>query len=649
MGIKVNKNSKIVSLFIIFLIISSLFSSLSFGLKIESMNEDSENEYDEYIIELKEKPLFKYAKEIRSNLFYKTKLNNYKNELLDSQNDAKKAILSLFDDETGQEVVISSSYYKITNGFCIKNMQKRYVDSIANMPFVKNIYPNYRFSVLLDESVDIINASAVWEEKDSQDRFIKGQGVRIALLDTGANYSHPDLVSSYVDGYDYFNNDDDPMDDDRDGHGTHCAGILVGDGTNSSGRYTGVAPEADLYVYKVLDNKGDGEWENILLGLEAAVDPNGDGDTSDHVDIISASFGTETPGSPDDFVCKKIDEIVDLGIIVVTAAGNMGSGQSTIISPGASLKAITVGSVDKNDVIAVTSSRGPVFSEGREFIKPDVVAPGVSIMSTSSTGGYKTLSGTSMSAPHVAGAVALLLQANPDWTPSMVKNALERSAVDLGTIGKDNSYGSGRIDVFNALKNPIPYAILNVPNRILKGIIDIKGTAKSGNEDPDDFINYSLSYRKGENRVQIYLGDSQVDNDILCQWNTSNLEEGIYELTLKVVCKDHINNSKTIETSEVKNVEIVNEEEKIFIDAPSAIDESTVFNIKITDFSGEPVPAFVILTAPFSLPRIKFGSVVEIKSPRIFSPRKENITGKIIVIEILSQEIIKQDITIIND
>jgi hypothetical protein len=269
-------------------------------------------------------------------------------------------------------------------------------------------------------------------------------------------------------------------------------------------------------------------------------------------------------------------------------------------------------------------------------------------MSTSYKGDYTLMSGTSMSTPHVAGAAALLLQANPDWTPTMVKSALERNAVDFGAPGKDNTYGSGRIDVFNALKVPLPYAILNVPSRIKKGIIDIKGTAKSGNEDPDDFINYTLSYKKDGEKVQMFVGDSPVNNDLLYQWDTTDFEAGKYELILDVVCVDHRNDFETIKISEVVDIEIVNDDDKIFIEAPSEIEELTSFHIAVTDINGDPVPSFVILTAPFSLPRIKFGSDVEIISPIILNPRKENLTGKIIVIEVLSKEIVKQEIQIIN-
>jgi hypothetical protein len=162
------------------------------------------------------------------------------------------------------------------------------------------------------------------------------------------------------------------------------------------------------------------------------------------------SFGTKEPGNPDDNLCEILDNIVDAGITVIAAAGNLGPDLKTITSPGCARKSICVGSTDKNDEIAASSSRGPVEWSGNILEKPDIVAPGVSISSTSKSGGYEINSGTSMATPHASGTAALLLQAHPEYSPNEVKQKLIESTKDIG-YGK-NTQGNGRIDIFNAIK-----------------------------------------------------------------------------------------------------------------------------------------------------------------------------------------------------
>ncbi|GAG79470.1 unnamed protein product, partial [marine sediment metagenome] len=220
------------------------------------------------------------------------------------------------------------------------------------------------------------------------------------------------------DGYDFVNDDEDPMDDY--GHGTHCAGIAAG-----NGNVKGVAPDAILYAYKVLNEMGGGTEADVILGIERAVDPNNDDDFSDCIDVISMSLGGY--GNPDDPASQAVDNAVENGVVVVISAGNSGPSQKTIRSPGTSRKAITVGASCKtvdigtdnycSSAVSSFSSRGPVVWKEGSMIKPDVIAPGVNIISTVRNGGYESNSGTSMAAPHVAGAAALLIQAHSDWLP----------------------------------------------------------------------------------------------------------------------------------------------------------------------------------------------------------------------------------------
>ena len=270
----------------------------------------------------------------------------------------------------------------------------------------------------------------------------------MAIVDTGIDYTHPDLGGCLgtscrvIGGYDFVNNDADPM--DGMGHGTHVAGIVGASGTS-----TGVAPDVSFLAYKVLSSSGSGSFSNVIAGIERATDPDGDPNTDDSADIINMSLGGL--GSPDDAVSQAVDAAVALGVTVVISAGNSGSSYQTIGSPGVARKAITVGATDNSDVIAGFSSRGPV--PGGWAIKPDVVAPGVSVLSTVPTegslgdpSGYRRLSGTSMSAPHVAGAAALLKQLRPTWSPEMIKAALMNTALDLGYDVFTQGAGRVRVD-----------------------------------------------------------------------------------------------------------------------------------------------------------------------------------------------------------
>ena len=428
---------------------------------------------------------------------------------------------------------------------------------------------------------------------------------------------------------------------DDHGHGTHCAGIIIaGTGINSDYEYIGVAPDANLYAFKVIASQGSGNLDNYIAGLETAVDPNGDGDPSDHVDIISISFGTEEAGSPNDVVSLKADEIVDMGIVVVAAAGNNGPDSNSITSPGCSLKTITVGSIDKNSIIFLSSSCGPVEFNGFSYIKPDVVAPGVGIKSTYPGGGYAIMSGTSMSCPHIAGAVALLLQAYPNIKPAEVKQILKDSSVDLGEIGDDNIYGSGRINVFNALNPPI--AFLNISSRIPQDLIEIKGSAMKSLGNTNDFINYSLYYSYENTWIKIFENNQEINDDILYIWNTTNLPLGFYELKLEVKC---VNQTNVV----IKDLEIFYTNEDFIVSLPSTVNESSIFQVKITDFNGTPVKAFVIFFSSFSIPRIKYGCNINFKSPMIYNSVSESKEGKVLIISFLRKKIITKEITILNN
>ena len=328
---------------------------------------------------------------------------------------------------------------------------------------MSGVYPDNPVHLNLTESVPLIGADHVWEMTDDQGWPITGHGIRVAIVDTGIDYTHPDLGGCFgtgckvVNGYDLRNDDPDPLDDG--GHGTHCAGVVAANGT-----MRGVAPGATLLAYKVLDGSGYGSISGIIAGIDRAADPDQDPGTNDAVDIISLSLGySGTPGDPWSLAVRAAAE---QGILVAVAAGNQGPNFSNLDSPGLDAKAFTVGASDKDDMIASFSSRGPVPGFP-DLIKPNIVAPGMGITSTWLSGGYASADGTSMAAPHVAGAAALVWQAHPEWTAEMVQANLMNTAVDLGL--NVHIQGAGRVQVDAAVSAP---AIVT-PGSLGLGLVDI--------------------------------------------------------------------------------------------------------------------------------------------------------------------------------
>ena len=294
---------------------------------------------------------------------------------------------------------------------------------------VEAVWLDRKVRASLNTSGPLIGAPAVWAAG------YRGEGVQIAVLDTGVDAAHPDLddqddVANTVDPkvtrvVDFT---DDATTTDLHGHGTHVAGIAAG--TGGSGGGPGVAPGATLWSVKVLGSDGSGLTSWVISGIEYAFrGPDGQPDTGDEADVINMSLGDAIISDGSDPISLPANAAVDEGLVVVIAAGNFGSATSTLGSPAVAKKPIAVGATDKSDAIAGFSSRGPTI-DGR--LKPDIVAPGVVIAAADfATNDTTNKSGTSMATPHVAGAAALVLQAHPTWTPAMVKAALMNTALPL--------------------------------------------------------------------------------------------------------------------------------------------------------------------------------------------------------------------------
>lgn len=338
--------------------------------------------------------------------------------------------------EAGLRLDVLRSFTTLFNGLAVTAAAETW-PRLKALPGVRAVYPDVTLQAALNESVPLVGAPVLWAQA------VRGKGQRVAVIDTGIDYTHPDLGGclgtgcKVMGGWDFFNNDADPQDDN--GHGTHVAGIVAANGT-----LKGVAPEASLLAYKVLNKNGSGKASDMIAALERAL--------VDGATVVNMSIGG--PGSPDDPLCQAVNALSALGVVVVVAAGNEGSAFLTITSPGLASQAITVAASDKSDALAVFSSRGPVASP-TDILKPDLTAPGVAILSTvpkegtyGSPDGYRSLDGTSMASPHVAGAAALLRQLHPSWNPAMIKAALQNSTRDLGDPVL--SQGSGRLDLTQA-------------------------------------------------------------------------------------------------------------------------------------------------------------------------------------------------------
>lgn len=413
-----------------------IYSTVKIGDSVLVSDADMTEMLD-VIVEFKEPPLFIKQKETRTGKLnaqiYKAFQSRFQNDLAKLYGEAVNNYkVSL------QTPQIKREYYKLFNGTSLR-IPRALLLTIASLNYVKKVHPEKVVSIDLGKSISIIGADSVWKKYNN-----KGDSIVVGIIDTGIDYLHPALGGGIgkgykvLGGYDFINHDSDPMDDH--GHGTHVSGIVAG----NNDTIQGVAPNALLIGFKVLNSKGSGTSTEVIAGIERAVDPNDDDNYDDRVDIANMSLGGE--GTPDDPQCTAVNNAVAIGTIFCVAAGNSGA-YNSIKSPAAAASAITVGASTKDDQIAYFSSKGP--NKINFSIKPDVTAPGTEIYSSVLNGSYIEYSGTSMASPHVAGLCALLKKEHKDWTPGMIKSALMTTAKSLKTDVM--AQGAGRIDAVKSI------------------------------------------------------------------------------------------------------------------------------------------------------------------------------------------------------
>ena len=303
----------------------------------------------------------------------------------------------------------------------------------------------------------------------AHNRNIRGAGVKVAVLDTGIDCTHPDLIDNCKGGYNFVCDktfdptcdSNNPMDDSYNSHGTNIAGIIAARG-NGTG-VVGVAPEASLYALKVLDGGGFGSLSDILEGIDWAI--------NNQMDVLNISISdlTSYPALKD--VC---DAAYQAGLVIVAAAGNTNGGAITY--PALYDSVIAVTATDKNDQQTSFSAVGPELS---------LSAPGVNILSTAAGAGYAALSGTSQAAPHVAGTAALILSSgikeNGGYTniAEEVRLRLQNSSKDLGDPGKDIIYGYGLVDAAKAVTSEPEQTVITLTRNHKRSFDDIQSISLS--------------------------------------------------------------------------------------------------------------------------------------------------------------------------
>ncbi len=401
--------------------------------------------------------------------------------------------------------------------------------------------------------VDKVNAPAVWTYNGSTG--YNGDGVIVGVVDTGVDYNHIDIAGSMWDGgadfphhgYDFINNDNNPMDEHC--HGTHVAGIIAGQG--NGGIQTGIAPGAKIMAIRVLDASGYGGDTEVISGIEFALEHG--------ADIISLSLGDPDIGPSamyrDIFVTVK-----EAGVVASVAAGNDGDTQYTYPVPnnvecpgncpppwlhpdqvnlisGGTSAVISVGATDANDAHCSFSSVGPVAWDDYPYqngdvtqpglIRPDISAPGKNVTSLDYLTGndYVEYDGTSMATPCVSGVLALLLDAEPELLPAQLDSIIELTAVSIGNTMKNNIVGAGRIDALAAVNALFHHGPTNLTADFSGNYVD-------------------LNWNAAENAVyyEVYRDGLRIANNLT---STTYTDQLTYAGKYTYYVKAHLNNDMT--------------------------------------------------------------------------------------------------------
>ncbi|MFH0711992.1 MAG: S8 family serine peptidase [archaeon] len=333
--------------------------------------------------------------------------------------------------------------YRFENSIAVE-INERDLDVLSRSHNVESVVKMGKIYALLQDSVGIINVSSTWG-LESSGVGLTGVGQSVCVIDSGINYSHPDLIGNYLGGYDFVDDDDDPM--DGFGHGTHVAGIVA-----ASGGISGVVPGVGIVAVRVLDNSGGGNPGDLASAIDWCVDNA----PQFNISVISMSLGCNATADGYNSYCDSVDDgcfnsaiansinvAVANNISVVAASGNFGSVEK-ISSPACIQNVIAVSSIDKNGLISSFADRNFLVN---------LLAPGRDINSTYFLGGYAIASGTSMATPMVAGVIGLINQylslSGQSKTPTEIESILNNTGRRINDSGSGLSFSV--VDVYAAI------------------------------------------------------------------------------------------------------------------------------------------------------------------------------------------------------
>jgi len=357
-------------------------------------------------------------------------------------------IRDLLETRQSEGKVAEVEYFWVFNGLAV-TATADVIEELAALPEVRSITPNETILApagrealtSAEANLDIVNAPALWQ------LGYQGRGIVVANMDTGVYLNHPDLLYKWRGGTNSWfdpNGEHPSTPTDYNGHGTWTMGVMVGG--DGGGTTVGVAPEAQWIAVKIFNDQGSATTAGIHAGFQWLLDPDGNPNTDDTPHVVNNSWTFQSPGCNLEFELDLLS-LRAVGILPVFAAGNSGPNAGTSISPSNNPSAFAIGGIDNSGQIYTDSSRGPSSCGEPQTIFPEMVAPGVNIHTTDLYGFYTNASGTSLAAPHVAGGLALLLNAFPDLLAGDQEAALLNSSVDLGSAGPDNDFGYGRLDL----------------------------------------------------------------------------------------------------------------------------------------------------------------------------------------------------------
>ena len=539
------------------------------------------------------------------------------NELKSFSKATQVDIMSILDAESKSGKVEDVRCHWLVNAISC-NASKDVIYHIARHNDVEFIAYNEMKYLLWDEEVKAVESTRgmtqnITHVKANQvwDLGYTGQGVTVAVIDTGVNFSHIDLADHLWDGgEEYPNHGYNTLEDSHNvsdgfGHGTHCAGVVCGDGT--SGTQTGIAPNATLMCIKVMDDTGYGNATSISAGMEFAIEHG--------ADVLNMSLGIPfASAAVREMLRGACVNALQCGIAAAVAVGNDGQLQISFPVPnnvrvpggcpppwihpdqesnaGGLSCCIAVGAVDFNNVRPAFSSYGPFtwqetayadypYNPGMGLIRPDISAPGVGIISAApnSNTGHVSMEGTSQAAPCVAGVIALMLEKNPEITPAEISMILETTAVKLED-NKNNYTGSGCIDALAAIQSIEGGEVVDpcdAPTN-LNAIIE---------QDADDYeyiFKTTVTWNEVANAVSynVYVNGELYETVATTSSVYGTNEEGTLNIAVSTKCQDG-------ESELSESISVVLEEEITPCDAPTNLNaiieqdaEGYDYNFKVT-------------------------------------------------------------------